>query len=374
MKPKKPSRTSEGSRLYTCTIFLAGLCGGAFLHSRHVANNNSLSTNYVRQPASIPVEQTAQAAAVVVDNNIGNPAATTTTTTTTTKKEVQFCDANPYQRSLLPGHSFQLAEQKAQIWLTNKTAIRDAMYWKSYGKYTHDKFDAFDVMAPCQFNCTGACGADTSKIICGADTLREDPSCIIYSIGGNNNWEFEERVYDMTPCQIHTFDCTGPISRFRPPARIADRHTFHHVCLATVNVAKAEHPELVKHVAPDFSVVGAVETLQRMQERLQHTRLDLLKLDIEGYEWPIFESWPELNDIEKSSKVTLPMQILVEIHYRTAMHDLWPKPGEIFKTEIDIVELQAHLLRMGYVVAIRDDNMACPHCTELTLLRHKCLV
>ena len=99
----------------------------------------------------------------------------------------------------------------------------------------------------------------------------------------------------------------------------------------------------------------------------------MLKLDIEGYEWPIFESWPELANLEASSKVALPMQLLVEVHYRTQMHELWPEIGVIFKDEIDIVELQAHLLRMGYVVANRDDNAECLHCTELTLLRHKCV-
>ena len=67
------------------------------------------------------------------------------------------------------------------------------------------------------------------------------------------------------------------------------------------------------------------------------------------------------------------MQLLVEVYYRTQMHELWPEIGVIFKDEIDIVELQAHLLRMGYVVANRDDNAECLHCTELTLLRHKCV-
>lgn len=285
--------------------------------------------------------------------------------------QVHLCDENPYRASLEVGHTFETAERKAQAWMANKTNIRDDLYWKYYGKHTHGKFDVFETMAPCKYSCTGACRADTSKIVCGAEQLQ--PGCIIYSIGGNNNWEFEQRIYDMTPCEIHTFDCTGPRGRFQPPPRISDRHHFHHVCLATQSVPPVPDPTKVKHIPPDFEVVGAMETLEGMQKRLGHKRLDLLKLDIEGFEWPIFESWPELSNLEASSQVALPMQILVEIHYRTAMHALWPQKGVIFKNEIDLVNLQEHLLKMGYVVAVRDDNEMCKHCTELTLLRHKCV-
>lgn len=255
--------------------------------------------------------------------------------------QAHTCGENPYRASLERGHTFETAERKAQAWMANKTNIRDDLYWKYYGKHTHDKFDAFEVMAPCQYACTGECRADASKIVCGAETLQ--PGCIIYSIGGNNNWEFEERIYEMTPCEIHTFDCTGPRDRFQPPSKIQDRHHFHHVCLATQNIPAVPDPSKVKHVDPDWGVVGAMETLESMQKRLGHQRLDLLKLDIEGFEWPIFESWPELSDLQASSQVALPMQILVEIHYRTAMHGLWPEKGVIFKNEVDLVNLQDHL-------------------------------
>ena len=39
---------------------------------------------------------------------------------------------------------------------------------------------------------------------------------------------------------------------------------------------------------------------------------------------------------------------------------------------MDLVHLQQHFLRMGYVVSNRDDNRRCRHCTELTLVRARC--
>ena len=37
----------------------------------------------------------------------------------------------------------------------------------------------------------------------------DNDGCIIYSIGGNNEWQFELDLLQRTKCHIHTFDCTG---------------------------------------------------------------------------------------------------------------------------------------------------------------------
>jgi hypothetical protein len=59
-----------------------------------------------------------------------------------------------------------------------------------------------------------------------------------------------------------------------------------------------------------------------MQQKLHHKRIDLFKMDIEGFEWPMFESWPVLADQKRSEELSLPMQILVEV--RT---DEWSQIG-----------------------------------------------
>ena len=59
---------------------------------------------------------------------------------------------------------------------------------------------------------------------------------------------------------------------------------------------------------------GEMWTLLEMQQRLGHKRIDMLKLDIEGYEWPLFHSWPEIvTDKDRSASMLLPMQIMVEV-------------------------------------------------------------
>jgi hypothetical protein len=53
----------------------------------------------------------------------------------------------------------------------------------------------------------------------------------------------------------------------------------------------------------------------KMQQHLHHTRIDLLKMDIEDYEWLMFDSWPELSDQKRSEELLLPLQPLVEVSY-----------------------------------------------------------
>ena len=100
---------------------------------------------------------------------------------------------------------------------------------------------------------------------------------------------------------------------------------------------------------------------------LGHDHIDLLKFDVDGYEWPIFDSWSELFNVTSSAQFVYSMQILVEVHYRTQFPD-FGLPGQKgdsdFRSAKDLVMLQAHLLKLRYAVIIRDDNKHCKHCKE----------
>ena len=291
-----------------------------------------------------------------------------------------LCHSNPYMGAV--EEPFDAIAQSMDAWMSNmpQHVYRAMDHNTVYGR-DHGRYFAFEEMAHCsELDCVGGtCGDDTSKEVCGLGQLttttttpldiskqNNDRTCIVYSIGGNNHWEFELDILKRTPCQVHTFDCTGSTTRFQKPPD--DRLHFHHVCLGIQNeAAPSECKGLEK--------CGETWTLQKMQEELgQSSGIDLFKMDIEGWEWPLIESWPELL-VAPQSMYPLPMQILVEIHYMTPFTDLKP-PGYAlsvgWRFARDMVLLQAKLLRMGYAVVNRDDNAACFHCTELTLLRVRC--
>jgi hypothetical protein len=121
----------------------------------------------------------------------------------------------------------------------------------------------------------------------------------------------------------------------------------------------------------DRSVQGETWKLDKVQKFLNHRHIDLLKMDIEGYEWSMLNQLPELSDI-RSSTAVLPFQILVEIHYRTHFREIANSRKYDFKYSTDMVRMQSHLLRMGYATVVNDPNKKCLHCVELTLVRIRC--
>uniref|UniRef100_A0A6U3RC29 Methyltransferase domain-containing protein n=1 Tax=Ditylum brightwellii TaxID=49249 RepID=A0A6U3RC29_9STRA len=274
----------------------------------------------------------------------------------------RLCTQNQYANVLkLPLNEYaRLMDQ----WLANKTLHEKKLMENPDSlAHSHTRFQAFEVMGDCTFDCIGGeCHSDISKVVCGGTAIKAP--CVVYSIGGNNQWEFELDLLKKTPCEIHTFDCTGERERFQKPDN--DRLHFHHVCLGTANAPAPKTPPIGKN-----DIGGEFWTLEKMQKTLNHTQIDLLKIDIEGYEIPLLNSWPILTDI-KSSSAVLPMQVLVEVHYRTQMKELAAIKQADWKFPTDMINLQEHFLKMGYAVVIRDDNKYCNHCTELTLVRIKC--
>ena len=289
--------------------------------------------------------------------------------------------------------SFETVRQRVTSWKNRLPQHYETAQTKEgMNKHTHDRFFPFEPMATCrdlqevgrdpktkqgEFD-------DDSKMICGMsdDEVFQQEGCIIYSIGGNNEWQFEEDLLKRTKCDIHTFDCTGPPSRFtKKPSH--PRSHFHHICLGDQHVPA---PPIQKCTDPHM-VCGEIMTLAQMQRHLHHTHLELIKMDIEGFEVPLLHSWwrhenNNNNDKENGVVAAYPVQMMMEVHYCTypalaagirqgysRRYDSWPNTGEVIQTATDFVLLQSMLLDMGYVVVSRQDNPLCNHCTELVLVR-----
>lgn len=277
---------------------------------------NSKNDNTLVMPTETPEEKEK----VITASNIKHEAASVTTASLQRQQPTtaenyynasRLCKQNPYNAKLVDS----LDEVAYRV--DDFTTAINQHYMKAKHpqmKREHRRFFPFYPRAPCSaIDCVGGeCRKDTSKIMCAADQLKE--GCIIYSIGGNDWWEFELDLLEKTPCHIHTFDCTGPIERFHKP--VNDRLHFHHVCLGTsFEPASSEsNPTCVAgYVEKNPGKCGETWTLLEMQQRLQHSRIDLLKMDIEGFEWSMFDSWPELDDQKRSEELLLPMQLLVEV-------------------------------------------------------------
>ena len=118
---------------------------------------------------------------------------------------------------------------------------------------------------------------DDSKFLCKTLLTNFQQNCIIVSLGGNGKWGFEEDAYAKSPCEIHTFDCTGS---WAPPFAIGSRVTFHKKCIGT-----KELPQTSGTKAGFSAVEGnRVITYEHVVD-IVGGNPDYLKADIEGAEW-----------------------------------------------------------------------------------------
>ncbi|TPX34635.1 hypothetical protein SmJEL517_g02668 [Synchytrium microbalum] len=137
----------------------------------------------------------------------------------------------------------------------------------------------------------GGESGDGGKWICG-EYFKNSSDTVVVSVGSSGNFKFEDAVIAHSPdIKIHTFDCTGNWSH--PPV------VFEPWCLSG-----------------EDKVMGDGKIYKLWPSLLRDAgipKVDLLKIDIEGYEWATI---PHL--LRNSTYEQLPRQISIELH-------LWKK-------------------------------------------------
>jgi len=219
------------------------------------------------------------------------------------------------------------------------------------------RFDLFDFAGECPTTLLAhaqAKSTDGSKFICGLNVLSSmGTKCVIYSVGSNNDFTFESSIANATRCEIHTFDCNVDP---RVPSELKHRVKFHQWCFGDRNVETA---------GLDGRPPVKFRTFSETLRTLGHTHVDVLKIDIEGYEWDVFDAM-----LRDSSK--LPFQILVELHLTAFWNsaNLWWAGRSMTAGEVALWARRFYDL--GYRVAKRHDSPRWPQSSDMTLVRFRC--
>jgi FkbM family methyltransferase len=142
---------------------------------------------------------------------------------------------------------------------------------------------------------------------------------IVYSVGVGNDISFDLSLIEKYGVTIHAFDPTPKSIQWIQNQQLPVQFRFHESGLAatdgTANFALPENPDHVSASILNNSgntnfFVGEVKRLQTIMHELNHSRIDLLKMDIEGAEYEV------IDDIV-TSKVKI-KQLLIEFHHRFA--------------------------------------------------------
>lgn len=191
------------------------------------------------------------------------------------------------------------------------------------------------------------------KWICALSDLKHqssngtmDPPCNIVSIGSNGQWEFEETMVSKTSCQTHTFDCTVGNNANKPDN---DSMHFYPYCVAQEN-KKIDDREYITYA-----------TLLEKAGLKQAP--DLFKIDVEGFEYDFLVQM--LNEAsQSSSKIKLPSQISIELHYKTRMYDLPWMPRS--REAAEIAMFSSFMYNVGgYIPVAVKYVRGCDSCVEV---------
>jgi hypothetical protein len=136
-----------------------------------------------------------------------------------------------------------------------------------------------------------------------ANPASKESQCLVYSIGSNGDYVFEDGLYDLLGpiCEIHIFDF-DPFSREDG----AEKNIHYHQWGLTSSYSKLYKPPPGK----------LLYTFQEIKKKLghEHRAVDIFKIDCEGCEWHTWKDWIK-EDIR---------QILIETHELPLQNQIRP--------------------------------------------------
>lgn len=146
-----------------------------------------------------------------------------------------------------------------------------------------------------------------------------DEKSLVYSFGVGYDISFDLDLIEAKGCEIHAFDPTPAVAEWLSSQELPPQFHFHPWGLADKDEV-TQFSFVDREESADFTLVDETATnaersfeaevcrLETIMKRLGHERLDLLKIDIEGAEYPV------LREI-LSNEPCFP-QLLVEFHHR----------------------------------------------------------
>jgi len=206
----------------------------------------------------------------------------------------------------------------------------DAFYQKLKNhevKLRHYPWNYFESVYECQMgeDRIGAIG-DGGKWICGLFNLLQKPNCVVYSLGSNGDHSFEDDIMKFTKCELHVFDMDDFSSVFK------DTRANFHTCKIGDGTKDTK-------------------SIPQLMEELGHDHIDVLKIDIEGYEYIAFET------LSKMSPQPWIGQILVEKHMDRNWYNYTMDAK--YKYVDKVIRLTEIINKLGLVQFHREENPCC---------------
>lgn len=222
-----------------------------------------------------------------------------------------------------------------------------------------DVTPAFPLLPPYVDHAPRAINVEGSKNIVSTGNLKST-DCIVYAAGIADNSEFEQQMAAGTPCQVHAFDCT--IDKSAPAVKGKDFH-FHDWCIGKGDGKMFGRSNGYVNAGVGINAETNIQfkSLESTMTELGHSHVDLLKFDIEGFEWPLFQ-----DEILQSGR--LPTQLAFELHTSGANAAAVPPVNVHDKHKKEVDGLFLKLYDKGFRVVSKEINPGDASCAEFVAI------
>lgn len=279
-----------------------------------------------------------------------------------------FCRGNPFLKPYTDAELRQLDDTITK-WTGQLLSLSSRLYNNAghrvdlqpdlvFEPLSSQRFEGTDPMLPCRDRQLVGVG-EGGRYLCSVSHLRDYSNCTVYTFGILNGMTFEVGILDLNPeCQVEVFDCT--VKEGLPWG-----FSFHQWCIDGLDEAKGDWISL--SVSEQEHWLSLRSAYQRMSPG---KRIAVMRMDIEGYEFPVIQQW-------KRGDPFLPDMLVLELHvktFRSATNE-WIRRLDWVDREkgfSQVLIFFVHLMHLGYVVVSKTPNHECPHCCEYVLLRVHC--
>jgi len=157
-------------------------------------------------------------------------------------------------------------------------------------------------------------GSDYGGYAVASDLVTRDS--VVYSFGIGEDLSFDLALIERFGCAVHAFDPTPRSLAWAKTQALPENLHIHGVGLADHDgIASFSPPANPKHVSHSLTARNGAEriefevkSLDTLMRELCHDRIDILKMDIEGAEYPVID--------QLAHGATRPAQILLEFHHQ----------------------------------------------------------
>lgn len=254
-------------------------------------------------------------------------------------------------------------QNRAQSETARQRLVKSLHLYSSGEAYNKDRpFDdilmALSVPSNISFEIAG------DKFIVSPQYIQTHPQeVVIYGAGIETHPEFESAMAQFG-ASVFAFDCTID------PNTLLKNITFKPWCYGPLQSTNTFAPLIANRLKKNLDrAMQSFHPLIDIMSMLGHSHLNVLKMDIEGYEWGIFQT--ELIDRAKNNiSYPLPDQLLFELHVEGANYRFVPEHVVENKTRVAVNKLFLDLYHLGYRTVYKKINGAdSKHCADFSLVR-----